>query len=306
MEFGISLLNFTLAPETPNPRELWQYGKHAEQLGFRSLWVYDHVLLGTKRAYSFLDPFIMLGGLAALTEKTSLGTSIYLLALRNPIEAARLVSTIDHASSGRFRFGVGAGWYAKEYEAIGIPFKQRGTVLEESVEVMKKVWTQNFVSHKGRHFRFESLVVEPKPLQKPHPPILVGGHDDVALRRAVRLASAWIAFFENPKFIQGARPKIHDYANQLSRGSEPTISAIIPACLGSTDSAAHDELSRFIEKNFNRPFAEVEEASAFGTPETCRRKVTEFEDAGVDELIFLHTEPSVQRLEEFYKQVVSR
>lgn len=306
MRFGISLLNFTLAPDRPDLGELWEYGKRAEELGFGSLWVYDHVLLGTKRAYSFFDPFVVLGGLAPLTKKASLGTSVYLLALRNPIETARVVATIDHASAGRFRFGIGAGWYSKEFETLGVPYKQRGGIMEESVEVMKKLWTQDAVSHAGKHFKFDSVVLEPKPLQKPYPPILLGGHEDVALRRVPKLASGWIAFFENPRFIQQARTKIQGYANRALVTTKPSISAIIPACLAKTDSEARGELERFIETNFNRPFMEVEEASAYGTPETCRGRIDMFEEAGVDELIFLQTETNIQRLEEFHAKVVSR
>jgi alkanesulfonate monooxygenase len=303
LRFGISLLNFALAPEKPDLIQLWRYGKQAEELGFASVWAYDHVLLGTKRAYSFLDPFIVLAGLAASTRNVRLGTSVYLTALRHPIPTARLVSTIDHASAGRFIFGIGAGWYSKEFDAIGIPFDKRGRVVEECVGAMKSLWTEKTASYSGTFFNFDSVVMEPKPIQTPHPPILVGGHEDSALRRSVKIANGWIAFFENPAFVQKARTKIDEYAKNMSK-PVPPIYAIIPACLADSRASAEVELANYVERNFNRPFQEVQAASAYGEAEDCSSRIREFERAGVEELVFLQTEPSVERLQAFHREVL--
>ncbi len=204
IEFGLS----TLSRGTLVSRAAYlQVAQAAERAGFAFLSVNDHVIvpgqLGSAYPYTqggawaaaehghCFDQLTTLAFLAGCTSRIKLLTSVMVVPHRPPIAAAKMLATIDVLSGGRLLLGVGAGWMKEEFALLGAPFAQRGTVTNEYLEAFKALWTQQRPTYAGSHVNFADVIFEPKPIQKPHPPIWVGGESPAALRRAVKLGDAW-------------------------------------------------------------------------------------------------------------------
>jgi probable F420-dependent oxidoreductase len=138
------------------------------------------------------DPFVALSFIASCTERIKVGTGVFVLPLRNPIAVAKAVASLDVLSNGRVLFGIGIGWLKEEFEAVGVSFGDRAARTREAVRMMKQLWTDDLPSFSGRFHQFPALVFNPKPIQKPHPPLLFGGETEKALERAAALADGWI------------------------------------------------------------------------------------------------------------------
>lgn len=184
------------------PAEL---GQALEERGFESLWVPEHTHIPSARGtpypaggplirpyYDIMDPFLALTAAATATRQLRLGTGIALVAQRDPIVTAKMVSTLDQLSAGRFLFGVGNGWNQDEIENHGTAFADRHRVARERIEAMKAIWTQEEPEYHGEFVRFDRMQQWPKPRQQPHPPIIVGGAFPYAARRAIRYGDGWI------------------------------------------------------------------------------------------------------------------
>lgn len=179
-----------------DPHEVARLGVRAEELGFDSVWVNHHVLnvgyvrerLG-ERPYH--DALVMLTWLAAQTSRVRLGTSVLVLPYLHPMVLAKELATLDHLSGGRLTVGVGVGSLPEENAALGVAYDTRGAYCNEFLEVMRRLWTEERASFHGRFFDFEDLISSPKPLQRPHPPIVVGGNRPPALRRVASLGDGW-------------------------------------------------------------------------------------------------------------------
>ena len=192
MKFGINILNF--GPGA-GPDSFLRWARLAELLGFHFVMISDHVAVtpDVNAVYPapFYDPFTILSWLAAKTRKVELGTTVTIIPYRHPLQTARVATNIDQVSGGRFILGVGAGWARQEFEALGLPFNQRGAVTNEYLDVIRKSWSTEVLSYDGRYVSFKDVHTSPHPVRSPHPPIWVGGSSDAALRRAVRYGSAW-------------------------------------------------------------------------------------------------------------------
>jgi probable F420-dependent oxidoreductase len=179
----------------------------AERLGYESVWLPEHLVLPVRMSRSphpgdehppvppttpVFDAFAYLGFLAGRTRHLRLGTHVYNLGLRHPFVSARAVQTLDIVSDGRLEFGVGASWLEEEWRAVGLDFASRGRRVDEAIAVCKRLWTESDVAHDGEFFRFDAVAFEPKPVQRPWPPILIGGESQAALRRAARAGDGWI------------------------------------------------------------------------------------------------------------------
>ncbi len=175
-----------------------------EERGFESLWVGEHTHIPASRLspypgggdlpkpyYHMADPFVSLTAAAAVTKDLKVGTGICLVVERDPITLAKEIATLDMLSNGRFLFGIGGGWNAEEMENHGTPFKQRWKVLRERVEAMKAIWTQEQASYAGEFVNFEEIISNPKPVQKPHPPIILGSATGQGRQRVVDYCDGW-------------------------------------------------------------------------------------------------------------------
>ncbi|MGH7334599.1 MAG: LLM class F420-dependent oxidoreductase [Candidatus Rokuibacteriota bacterium] len=201
-----------------------QMADKAEACGLDTLWASDHLIMpglrvsrypgradgqlpdGWKRTY--YQPFSVLNYLAARTRRVRLGTSVLILPMRNPIEAAAQVAELDQLSDGRVNFGVGVGWFREEFEALGYSFENRGARADEGLAIIKALWTQESTSVDGPTYRFTDARMGPKPVQRPHPPIYIGGNTPAAMRRAARYGDAWHPFKVTPQGIAELRPAL--------------------------------------------------------------------------------------------------
>jgi probable F420-dependent oxidoreductase len=199
MKIGISMF---VTDYSVRPGEL---ARAVEERGFDSLWFPEHTHIPTSRkspwpggpnlpdAYKqTLDPFMALTAAAAETKRIKLATGICLVVERDPIHTAKNVATIDYLSGGRFVFGIGAGWNAEEMANHGTVFKTRFSLMQERIEAMKAIWANDVAEYHGEHVNFEPLWAWPKPVQKPHPPILVGGEFPHGAKRAIAFGDGWM------------------------------------------------------------------------------------------------------------------
>ena len=199
MDFGLAI--FPTDDAIPPP----DLGRMAEERGFESLWFPEHTHIPASRQTPYpgggelpreyshtLDPFVALAAAAAVTERLRLGTGICLVVERDPITTAKEVASVDHLSGGRMLFGIGAGWNLEEMANHGTDPRTRFSLMRERVEAMKAIWTQDEAAYHGRHVDFEAIWSWPKPVQQPHPPILVGGNGARVLERVVAYGDAWM------------------------------------------------------------------------------------------------------------------
>jgi probable F420-dependent oxidoreductase len=177
----------------------------AEQLGFESLWVAEHSHIPASRLSGWpggaelpkqywhtMDPFVALTSAAAASRTLLVATGICLVVQRDPIHTAKQVASVDHISNGRFLFGIGAGWNAEEMSDHGTEFGSRFKLMRERIEAMKAIWTQDEAEYHGEMVDFGPMWCWPKPIQKPHPPILLGGSGPDVLKRVVAYADGWM------------------------------------------------------------------------------------------------------------------
>jgi probable F420-dependent oxidoreductase len=199
MEFGVSIFftDYSIAPA--------ELAVALEERGFDSLWAAEHSHIPTsrrtpapgggelaKRYYDVMDPFVTLTAAAVVTKRLKVGTGVCLVIQRDTIQTAKLVASIDQISDGRFIFGIGGGWNAEEMEDHGTEFTTRFKKMREQIAAMKEIWTKETAEYHGDIVRFPPMQAWPKPVQKPHPPIIVGGAYPWATRRAIRYGDGWI------------------------------------------------------------------------------------------------------------------
>ena len=185
--------------------------KALEQRGFESIWAAEHSHIPLSRKspwggggdlpkqyYDVMDPFVTLTAAACVTKTLKMGTGVCLVNQRDPIQTAKLVASIDQVSAGRFLFGVGNGWNQDEMENHGTAFATRHKLVRERIEAMKEIWTKPKAEYHGEFVNFDPMMTWPKPVQKPHPPVIVGGAYPYAARRAVRYGDGWIPLAGRP------------------------------------------------------------------------------------------------------------
>ncbi|HEX5827444.1 MAG TPA: TIGR03619 family F420-dependent LLM class oxidoreductase [Candidatus Limnocylindrales bacterium] len=207
MHFGLRLPAFALGDQTASLAEMGAYLRHAEDLGFDTAMLIDHLLVAPP-AYrtTWLEPITLLAALAGVTRTIRLGTLVLVLPFREPTQFAKQWATLDVLSGGRSICGVGVGWMEREFEAVGIPHRERGARMNELLELITALWTQDDVTYEGRYYRVRDLTIDPKPAQSPHPPIWIGGGTqpsekiygqhvpsvEPVLRRIARYARTWV------------------------------------------------------------------------------------------------------------------
>ena len=207
MRFGLRLPSFALGEDTASLADMGAYLRRAEDLGFESAVLIDHLLVAPP-AYrtTWLEPVSLLSALAGVTRTMRLGTLVLVLPFRDPVAFAKEWATLDVLSGGRSILGVGVGWHEGEFAALRIPFRERGRRMNEMLEAITALWAGDDVTYEGQFYRFEDLTIEPKPVQRPHPPIWIGGGTQPSekiygqqvdtirpvLRRIAKYASTWV------------------------------------------------------------------------------------------------------------------
>jgi probable F420-dependent oxidoreductase len=236
MKFGISL-----ALAHPS---LWpKLTQCADELGFESVWIPEHLVLPVKMAGSphdgddhppippqmpVFDAINYLSFLAGQTDNIRFGTQVYNIGLRHPFVTARAAATLDIVSSGRFEFGVGASWLREEWEAVGLDFSTRGARVDEALQICRALWTEPTVSFRGRFFDFDEVAFEPKPVQAGGPPLHIGGDGTAALRRVARYGSGWLPMNHSLEMLPSSLRTLHQLWEEGGRTGRPEVSIGLP------------------------------------------------------------------------------
>jgi probable F420-dependent oxidoreductase len=259
--------------------EQFAIARRVDELGFDSLWTGDHVSFHG----AIYESLTLLASYAGITTRARLGVGVYLLALRQPTVAAKISSTLDVLSGGRLIFGVGVGGEnPKEFEACGIPHRERGARVTEGIDVVRTLWRDSPASFKGRFTEFEGVSIDPKPVQQPSPPIWVGGRSDAALSRAGRQGDGWISYVVQPERYKQSVAKIEAAAEAAGRslaGFEKAHLTFIS--VGKDYESAErvwvDRLSLRYAQDFG-PLAR--KYGIIGTPAQCAEQLQRFIEAG--------------------------
>jgi probable F420-dependent oxidoreductase len=231
MKFGVSLSNNQGIEDV---QAIVRLATRAEALGFDSVWASDHVFnvsyvyerIGDRPYY---DPLTLLSYIAAVTERISLGTSVLVLPYHHPMRLTKTAATLDVMSGGRLILGVGVGVIEQELNAVGSPYEQRGAITDETIDIMRALWIQADPSHQGKRYQFSGMKFSPKPVQKPHIPLLIGGVSRAAIRRAARVGNGWHPTALPPEALRERLTYLEAQAQAAGRAmSDIPVSMSIP------------------------------------------------------------------------------
>ena len=268
-------VKFGVALGALNPHFFLDATCEAEQLGYESVWLPEHLIFPTEMGGSpfpgqdhppvppstpVFDAFAYLSHLAGRTSRIRLGTNIYLLGLRHPFIAARAIQTLDIVSGGRAEIGIGAGWLREEWTAAGLDPRTRGRRLDEAIAVCKRLWAEEVISHQGEFYSFGPVMFEPKPIQQPHPPLHVGGESEAALRRAARECNGWLGLHHTLDSVADPIARLTALRTDFGRDTEP-FEIIVGATISSRDDVKRWEdagVTRIIASPWQRSREAVE------------------------------------------------
>jgi probable F420-dependent oxidoreductase len=271
MKFGVCIPHYGRPIDVPG---LTRMALKAEELGFDSVWVTDHIIVphvipdrpDIVYRHNMLEPLVLLAHLGAITRKVSIGTSVVILPYRNPVILAKMVATADVLSQGRVIFGAAVGWMEGEFKALNVPFANRGQLSDEYLELLKELWSTPTPTFQGKHFQFSDVSFSPMPVQRPHPPIWIGGRTRRAVRRAVRHGDCWHPTQMKPKELSGHAAYMRRYSASVGRETPPQLSF-------------RGNLS------FSSAKAGVERPPLSGTVEDIISDLQEYAEAGVGHVI---------------------
>jgi probable F420-dependent oxidoreductase len=278
--------------------ELWATAQAAEVAGFDHLWVGDSPRISLlDRAHA--DCLTIMAALAAKTTKIHIGAVPLIAGLRNPILLAHALATLDVISSGRLLFGVSVAPQYKfaeyEFEACGVPFKQRAGRLDETIRVMRRLWTEEKFSFEGKYHRFREIGIQPKPVQRPIPIWIAAGDNDNALKRVACLGDGWFTVAPTQEKFTARRKKIEQFAREAGRDVKNIPAALFATFhLHADAKKAEEEGWALAESYFRQPRAQLSHLSPFfDTPEACARKLQSYVDTGLTSVVARFVSPDV-------------
>lgn len=299
--------------------QILSFAKKAESLGYDSLSVNDHIVFRT----SWIDAISTLSAVAAVTNKIKIGTSVLNIVVRNPIVCAKALSAIDILSSGRlFAAGVGAGSSKEDYNVCGIPFEDRWKRFTEALEVLQMLWNYKGeeegksssleLDYNGRYYRFKKISIDPKPFQKPHPPIMIGswGYSDTALRRVAKYGDGWMAsaLHITPEKFKEKREIILSYRRDMGMKDSESFENSVMTMYGYIDNdkeKVHKMAKDVLSPTLGRPAEDLENLLLFGSTEKCLQKIKALFESGVMRIHFWPVNDYIQQIEIFSKEIAS-
>src|SRR5262245_7445377 len=288
------------APLT-KPENVVNFARKCEAMGAHSMWTIDRI------AYDNLEPLTVLAAAAGVTKRIRLGTSVLLGNTRHPAHLAKIITTLDFISDGRITLGLGFGSRQPDYNAVEVPYEHRGSRAVEQVQLMKRLWTEDNVTHKGRFYNVENLTVGPKPIQKPHPPIWTGGSAEPALKRAGTWADGFISGSSAIAEFHATWDKIASYAVAAGRNpNEITKASLAFMAIHDDKAKAIKAIEDYTMRYYGRLRTAVEPVSIVGSPEQCVEKIRYFLSKGLDTLIIGVADPDPRQLDLFGEKVLPK
>ncbi len=298
--FGIAMQNFTAYPEMPDAKGLIDYGIRMEQLGYESVWVWDHVLLGVEPCFPILDSLSVLTAIAARTERIRIGTGVLVLPARNPVMLAKQLSSIDQISNGRLTLGMASGWYRREFDALGVPFNKRGNIMDMNLEVLTRLWTEDSVTGSYPPYELAEAVMQPKPVQKPHPPIFIGGYVDRVLKRAGVVGDGWLTYYYTAEGFVKSWDKVRRFAEEAGKNPD-TLKSInqLPIYVGKSKKDVEEKMYKWLttEWDFASWSDSTTESAIMGTPDECIEQLQEHIKAGVQQITLVPYRFDMEQIE---------
>jgi probable F420-dependent oxidoreductase len=281
--------------------------RKAEQLGYDSVLVSDHFLSPNDQPHA-LEAWTALSALASFTSRIKLGTYVLCNQFRHPSLLAKAASTLDNISKGRLELAIGAGWLKDEHTSFGFNWGKLSTRIErlrESIEIIKKLWTENNVSYEGKHFQLKNATLEPKPLQRPHPPLWIGGSSNGILKLIGELGDGWVPVLPTPKQLEEGLSRITEIMRKARRDPESLKVAYGGsgcAIIAETEEQVA-ELAEPLLRSSGKPISES--PCIIGTPERCIGKIEQYRKAGAQRIVAgFYDFPSTHGLELFAKSVI--
>ena len=308
LEFGC-----TLPQDISDYKSIERVAKEAEKLGFNSIWLYDHFYpYDGPRGAPCYEIWTTLSALATATSRVRLGSLVLCNSFRYPSVVAKMTSTLDNISNGRIEVGIGAGWFKEEFEGYGIPFTDAATriaSLREGIQIIKKMWTEEEVTFKGKYYHVESVFNNPKPIQKPHPPIWVGGSLASVMRVAAELADGWNIGFYPSNTPTGFRRKVKAldrYCKELGRNpAQLRRSWHGEVLLGETSSDVERQIKEF--KPTNMTLDQYKVSRIIGTTDECVKQIQSYAKEGASYfMVKLPRVETIEPLKSFVEQVMVR
>jgi alkanesulfonate monooxygenase len=301
--FGIAARNFTTHPEMPDGKALVEYGVAMEQMGFDSLWVWDHILLGVEPSFPVFD------SLTLRTKKIKLATGVLVLPLRNPVVLAKQLSSLDQLSDGRLLMAFATGWYKREFDAVGVKFEQRGKIMDENLDILKRFWTEDMVKGEWPHHNIPAGVMYPKPAQKPRPPILIGGYVDVVLKRAAVAGDGWLTYFYRPESFAKSWEKVRSFAKEAGKDPDTLMNgAQLPIMVGKSRAAVESQMMEWLGKEWDYAAwsDSTKDSAIIGTVDECVAQLKEHLAVGVQKLIFVPYKYEMSQIRIIAEEIIPR
>lgn len=305
--FGLAVENFTPMSSEPTLDRLVAYATRAEELGLSSLWAWDHLFLGSKRAFPFFESLTTLSVLATHTRTMTLGTGVLVLPIRDPVLLAKTTGTIQAISGGRLSLGMAAGWYEREFEATGVPFRGRGKVFERNLEILHRLWEEDMVTGSYDNLNLRSVRMLPRPM--PRPQVLIGGYVDRVLRRVATKSDGWLTYFYTADSFRRSWEKIRGFAEEAGRDpSELRNVAQLPFCVASSYEEADKKVRQFLGEYFDvAEWSESTPESAIrGTPEQCAEQLAEHVAVGSEHIVLVPYNYEIEQVEVFAAEVMPK
>jgi FMNH2-dependent dimethyl sulfone monooxygenase len=280
--------------------------RKAEQLGYDSVWVSDHFISPSGRPYG-MEAWTVLSALASATHKIRLGTYVLCNQFRHPSLLAKMGSTLDNISRGRLELGIGAGWLRNEHIAFGFGWEKHSVRIErlrETIEIVEKLWTEDSVSYEGKYFQLSKATLEPKPLQKPHPPVWIGGNSNSIREVVADLGDGWIPVLPTPRELDRGVLQIREKMRYIGR--EPQRLQVAYGGSGCALIAENEETVKKLAEPLMRSMGKHESSSCLiGTSEQCIQKIEQYQKAGAQKIVVgFYDFPSLNGLKLFAKSVI--
>ena len=291
-------------------KKAWQ---ETENLGFESVWIYDHFYpMKMNSPGSILEAWTVLPVLASATKNIRFGVAMTCNAYRHPPILAKIAATVDIISGGRLEFGIGAGWFKEEFESYGIPFhngKVRVEQLEESIEIIKRIWTQDRASFNGKYYSISDVASIPHPIQKPHPPMWIAGQRPKILKVVAKYAKYLIITFHTPKEYEQRLEILRNHCNKLGRKySDIEKSLYLKLTVDDDEKKAISQAMEMksqivIKARRDMSSDDYFERMLAGTPDQCIKRIQDYADVGVTYFILNFPSTNLESLRTFIEKV---
>jgi F420-dependent oxidoreductase-like protein len=297
-------------PEVGDPADLIKLWQEAEAWGYDTAWTFDHFMpISGNTKGPCHDGWMLLGALAAQTSKIRIGCLVTGNTYRNPAVLAKMATTVDHLSNGRLELGLGAGWFETEHTAYGIPFytgRERARRLEEAVQIIRALWTQKETTFAGKYYQIDKAPFEPKPLQKPYPPILIGGIGKKwTLPTVAKYANAWNMLPRTPEQMADLTKTLNGYCEKYERDCAEIEKSYLTRLVLTDDPKKIDQAVQTFAKFLRLPPEQARAAILVGTPEEVKKQVQAYIDTGITHIIIGQRQPyDRDGLQRFAKEVM--